>query len=205
MNETPGGRIHAAVASIRIVSSWTVLAAAVITAGCQTPESKTTGGPAPTAAAEVLTDRELVAATYPDRGRMSRITASPVPMNPRVAMMCMGPEGLAHQDPHAAYSANVYVSATQADSFRHRINVFPAGTIIVKEKLRGLDGGPSAELFTGMLKREPGYHPAGGDWEWFVVAGPAGLRQVVARGQPTSCLDCHEKHRATGFITSRYP
>lgn len=150
-------------------------------------------------------DRALVAATYTNRGLMTRITQTPVPMDPRVARLCMGPEGRPHQDPHSAHSAHISVSAPQADAFRQGTNSFPAGTMIVKEKLHGLGGGPSADLFTGMLKREAGYNSSGGDWEWFVVAGPAGLRQVVARGQLTSCLDCHEKHRATGFITSRYP
>lgn len=192
------GRIHVAVAGIRIVFSWVLLAATAITAGCRPPASKT-------AVAVVPTDGALVAATYPERGRMSRITASPVPMNPRVAMLCKGPEGLDHHDPHATFSAHVYVSATQADSFRRGTNGFPVGTLIVKEKLLGVDGGPSAGLFTGMLKRESGYHAAGGDWEWFVVAGPNGFRQVVTRGPLSSCLDCHEKHRETGFITSRYP
>jgi hypothetical protein len=132
-----------------MAAGWALLAAPVITAHCQNPESKTAGGPAPAAAATVLTDRRLVAATYPDRGRMSRITASPVPMYPRFAMLCIGPEGLAHRNPHATYSAHVYVPATQADPFRRGTNVFPAGTIIVKKKLGGLDGGPLAELFTG--------------------------------------------------------
>lgn len=163
-------------------------------AGTSTPASVT-----------IPNDRALVAATYTNRGLMTRITQTPVPMDPRVARLCMGPEGRPHQDPHSAYSVHVSVSAAQADAFRQGTNSFPAGTMIVKEKLHGLGGGPSADLFTGMLKREPGYNASGGDWEWFVVAGSAGLLQVVARGQLTSCLDCHEKHRATGFITSRYP
>lgn len=197
----------------RILRPSLALAAVAVAAGSATHGTSKGASPVPAgetrtptqAAATVPNDRALVAATYTNRGAMTRITQASVPMNPRVAMLCIGPEQLSRHDPHSAYSAHVSVSAPQADAFRQGTNSFPVGTMIVKEKLRGLEGGPSADLFTGMLKREPGYNSSGGDWEWFVVAGSAGLRQVVARGQLTSCLDCHEQHRATGFITSRYP
>lgn len=117
----------------------------------------------------------------------------------------MSPDFRDGQSPHATYSAHVYVSASESEAFRKGTNSFPVGTRIVKEKLGGMAGGKPTGLYTGMLKREPGYNPEGGDWEWFVVLGEPGRRQVVARGKLTSCLDCHEKHRATGFITSRYP
>lgn len=194
---------------IRILGLPVAAAALAVTAGCvsnNTTSAAARGNAEANSVAEsVPNDSALVAATYTNREAMTRITKTPVPMNPRVARLCIGPERLSRHDPHSAYSAHVSVSAPQADAFRQGTNSFPVGTMIVKEKLHGLDGGPSADLFTGMLKREAGYNSTGGDWEWFVVAGPAGLRQVVARGQLTSCLDCHEKHRATGFITSRYP
>jgi hypothetical protein len=59
------------------------------------------------------------------------------------------------------------------------------------------------ELFTVMLKREAGYHPECGDWEFMVVSGDA--KQVLARGKLDSCVACHKDHKQTDFVTQLYP
>jgi hypothetical protein len=38
-----------------------------------------------------------------------------------------------------------------------------------------------------MVKREPGYDPAHGDWEYVY----AGADKAVTRGRLDSCIDCH--------------
>jgi hypothetical protein len=65
---------------------------------------------------------------------------------------------------------------------------FPQGSLIVKEKLPDPHSG-APELLTVMRKRERGYNPAGGDWEYLVLDGAG--RQVQAQGKLQNCQSCH--------------
>jgi hypothetical protein len=65
-------------------------------------------------------------------------------------------------------------------------NRMPVGSVLV-ERHTQRQGGVDFGLFA-MQKREAGYFPAGGDWE-FVVVGRDG--RVEARGKLESCARCH--------------
>lgn len=49
-----------------------------------------------------------------------------------------------------------------------------------------------------MVKREPGFNSAGGDWEFLLVDGTAA--KVLERQKKGSCLDCHAKQRERDFV-----
>jgi hypothetical protein len=53
-----------------------------------------------------------------------------------------------------------------------------------------------------MIKREKGFNPVSGDWEYMVTDG-AGA-QVQARGRLESCQACHLMNRSTDFINRSY-
>ena len=75
---------------------------------------------------------------------------------------------------------------------------FPQGTVIVKQKLaiptaKGKSAAPvkpkpdqQPELLTVMIKREAGYDPANGDWEFMVTDGP-GLQSRRKRQIGSAC------------------
>lgn len=84
---------------------------------------------------------------------------------------------------------------------RTNSGLFPRGTIILKEKFGDADG-RNTELFTGMVKRHPGYNPACGDWEFFTVSGNAA--GVLSRGRLQVCMDCHLEYRKSDFVTKLY-
>jgi hypothetical protein len=65
-------------------------------------------------------------------------------------------------------------------------NRLPVGSVLVQRHTQR-QGGVDFGLFA-MQKREAGYFPAGGDWE-FVVVGRDG--RVEARGKLESCARCH--------------
>ena len=67
---------------------------------------------------------------------------------------------------------------------------FPQGSIIVKDTFyTAKDGGKGRRWnITVMRKREPGYDPANGDWE-YVTAGPR--KGVRYQGTMPLCIDCH--------------
>jgi hypothetical protein len=74
---------------------------------------------------------------------------------------------------------------------------FPAGSIIVREKLSKPDDA-APQLIAVMVKRAPGFNPAGGDWEFLTVDGA--LTKVAERQKKGSCLDCHASQRERDFV-----
>lgn len=76
---------------------------------------------------------------------------------------------------------------------------FPAGSVLVREKLTG-PGDHAPQLLVVMFKRAPGFNPAGGDWEFLTVDG--GLRKVKDRRKTGSCLECHASRRESDFVFS---
>ena len=75
--------------------------------------------------------------------------------------------------------------------------VFPVGSIIVREKLAKPDA-KQPDLLAVMIKREQGFNPAGGDWLFLTVNGD--LSEVKNRSKKGACLDCHKSARATDFV-----
>lgn len=66
----------------------------------------------------------------------------------------------------------------------------PVGGTIVKEKLD--DSVKAAKLlaYGAMIKREPGYDPEHGDWE-YVYADLSGAKPKIERGKIATCIQCH--------------
>lgn len=78
---------------------------------------------------------------------------------------------------------------------------FPRGAIVLKEKFTDSKAGLT-ELFTGMVKRESGYNPECGDWEFFVLE--ADTSKVIERGRLQRCMDCHVEYKGRDFVTKNY-
>lgn len=57
-------------------------------------------------------------------------------------------------------------------------------------------------MLTVMHKREKGYDPAGGDWEFLVLDGAG--KQVEAQGRLKTCLSCHAQWKATDYVSRAY-
>jgi hypothetical protein len=66
-------------------------------------------------------------------------------------------------------------------------SVFPAGSVIIKEKRDGVSG--PVVLSTVMVKRAKGYNPPCGDWEFAVL--DASGRRILDDGKLDSCMKCH--------------
>jgi len=84
---------------------------------------------------------------------------------------------------------------------------YPEGTVLVKENYSSVDGKPKDPLsVTVMVKRAPGYDPAGGDWH-YLQFDPKG--SIIAEGSSQSgavkalCANCHSSvsHRDSVFST----
>ena len=73
--------------------------------------------------------------------------------------------------------------------------------MIVKEKLGSADS-QSPELLTAMIKREKGYNPESGDWEYLVLNGTAS--SLTKRGKLINCSGCHLAYKTTDYVTRTY-
>lgn len=168
---------------------------------------------AATFAGEVSGDSVLTAFAQ-HRTNAVRITSVPIRMADQVSILC-APPPLAFQritesqrtnaafpsDPHLTNYVHVYVSPGGDTAMRTKPAAFPVGTIILKEKFSDSQG-QYTELFTGMLKRDAGYNPDCGNWEFFTLSADAS--RVTSRGKLENCMACHVDYRDSDFVTKSY-
>lgn len=140
-----------------------------------------------------------------ERESMTRITREPYRVPGPLAGLCRAATteveemATASRTPHSDRWIHVYATSSEKKRLETGRTGYAVGSIILKEKLLN---DSDTELFTGMLKRKPGYNPDCGDWEFFVVSGDA--KNVVARGRIESCMECHKAYPETGFVVRDY-
>ena len=132
--------------------------------------------------------------------------ASFVVFGSRVLANCAAPpvpvQSMEEQNPHRQKFVVVYVNDIGKPAMmEQKLPVFPEGSVIVKEKLTRNDSS-SPELLTVMRKREPGYDPDKGDWEYMVFDGAG--QTLQASGKLDNCQGCHLQHRATDYVSRIY-
>ncbi|HWC58120.1 MAG TPA: cytochrome P460 family protein [Verrucomicrobiae bacterium] len=154
-----------------------------------------------TAVAEVTNDGDNLLSLVEQRcDKLVRVTDQPRSMQPQVAAACA--PGVIRQGPHdLAKCYHIYISKQGLDVLKNGKGIYPVGTVVLKEKFSD----PSAtntELFTAMVKRDKGFNPASGDWEYFVLSGDA--KKIEQRGKIESCMNCHDAYESTDFVTRDY-
>jgi hypothetical protein len=117
--------------------------------------------------------------------KWTRLNPEPVWVPAQTASLCAAPTAdqtrLDKTDPHTDKFITVYVNEVGKTAMTTQLNPrFPQGSVIVKEKLPAKDSS-SPELLTVMIKREPGFDPENGDWEYMAVDGTG--KEVQARGK----------------------
>lgn len=146
------------------------------------------------------TDAELLQ-FIKGRDKLERVTPAQVDMAPK-AMRCNIDAVLAKdyiENPHLKAKFHTYANGSAALPLFDPWGKFPRGSLLVKEKFSE-EG--ETQLFTGMWKREEGYFPEVGDWEFFTVDATAS--KVVDRGKLTSCAACHEKMQKGDYVARNY-
>jgi hypothetical protein len=151
-------------------------------------------------------DFHFDAAKLKDGASWIQVNAEPYHITPAVAVLCAPGPGMASKktiDPHEASYITVYVNKIGRDAmFAKDVQRFPEGSVIVKEKFNSQAQGRKPVLYTLMKKRERGYNPEVGDWE-FSIVGPDG-KQVQAIGKLENCESCHRGQRDTDFVYRPY-
>jgi hypothetical protein len=130
-----------------------------------------------------------------------RLTERPHPVAPLTAALCTIPsQAVVEREkqftgPHYKTSVHLYASPAALPTIKSRATPFPAGAVIVKEKLTS-EGKVSG--VGGMIKRQPGYDAANGDWEYFYFGGPG----EFSSGRLESCVACHRAAKSTDHVYS---
>lgn len=149
------------------------------------------------------------AAALKDTTKWTQVNAQPYSISSQLDAMCAMPtaamfEAERKQNPHAGTWITVYVNNLGRQAmFTKESPMFPRGSVIVKQKVgRGFEERNKTLLYTIMRKREPGYNPKLGDWE-FTVVGPDGST-VQASGRVENCQMCHQGKTASDFVFRPY-
>jgi hypothetical protein len=166
----------------------------VVVAGCQQPPAVPVAE-APSAGPQPVpqTGEEIEFSDWPTA------TDRPVNVFPQVARMCAAPSsareiwaqggGPKRHGPHFKHWIVVRVNPGALEAFKAGDSPVPVGTVVVKEKHTKPRAEEPAAEYGAMIKREPGYDPQNGDWEYlYVVRRP---EKQVARGRLSSCVECH--------------
>lgn len=138
-----------------------------------------------------------------DYRKWHKVNPTPVRMGDQLVVLCAAPPPARTASIHAAKYITVYTNeiGRKAMSDPKMATAFPTGSIIVKEKLPSIDS-RKAELLTVMVKREKGFAPDDGDWQYF-VADPTG--KITARGKDVeACAKCHRDAAKTQFVFRTY-
>ena len=141
------------------------------------------------------------AAKLKDHNTWIQVNAEPYQMAPPVAAMCARPV-FSDPDPHATSFITVYVNKVGREAmFAEKAQRYPEGSVIVKEKFNSPEDRKPL-LYTIMRKRERGYNPKVGNWE-FSVVGPDGT-QLRETGRLENCQGCHLGKSDSDFVFRPY-
>lgn len=153
-------------------------------------------------------DFSFDASQLKDKAVWNKVNYEPYRTSGAVDFLCGMPTKKATEpekknNPHEATFITVYVNNRGREAmFAREPPTFPQGSMIVKEKFNSRLEGNKPVLYTIMRKREPGFNPKVGDWE-FAVVGPNG-KDVQGIGKLSNCQSCHRPKRDSDFVFRSY-
>lgn len=106
-----------------------------------------------------------------------------------------------HDDGPTSYGV-VYVNEIgRYAMFEKKQPNFPAGTVIVREKLAQANDSEPQSLVV-MIKRPQGYNSGARDWEFLALDGK--LSKILEREKTSECRNCHAKQEEQDFVFRTY-
>ena len=138
----------------------------------------------------------------------TRVNPKPEVMHPKTAGLCalvLSPsraDVYGETNPHHRKYITVYVNESGRRAMMEQASPkFPEGSVIVKEKLSE-PSSQTPELLTVMIKREKGFNPESGDWEYAVFDGTA--TKLESRGKLGNCQSCHLSFPHSDYVFRTY-
>ena len=192
-------RLLTRLAAILVVAG-AVIAAAGQAAEKRLPELPLTSQLADAPLQRIDEDRRVTALLRDRKVALIRVTEK-LHEVPNLGSLCSPPPVGSLFTPHDDFWIHVFVTPDATNIIMSGQGVYPEGTIILKQKFLDAEA-KQTEFYTGMRKREKGYNPACGDWEFFTL-DKSGTK-VTARGKIDSCMDCHANFKQTDFVSRKY-
>jgi hypothetical protein len=136
----------------------------------------------------------------------TRVNPEPAVFHSQIAIQCAAPTAAQNKmeaaNPHLDKFITVYVNDIGRQAMmQEKLPRFPQGSVIVKEKLTTKES-TSPELLTVMIKREAGFNPENGDWEYMALDGAG--KEVRSRGRLESCQSCHTMVKDNDYVSRNY-
>jgi hypothetical protein len=103
--------------------------------------------------------------------------------------------------PHVNYSIIVRVSPEAIALFREG-KPLPTGAVVAKEKYADWSASGPLSGYAVMTKREAGYYPEGGDWEYEYVSLVPERKET--RGRLANCAACHASAKDRDYLFRSY-
>lgn len=129
------------------------------------------------------------------------VTPDPYFISPEVWLSCMAPNPLEEallQSEHAGVAVRLYASEEAFTILQEgEGRNFPTGSIIVKEKLLNPDDTEPTALGM-MIKREAGFDPNAGDWEFAYWIQDGGF--IEGNEALSNCVQCHHEQTTTDMV-----
>jgi len=153
-------------------------------------------------------DLPTVISRLDDRSTWVQVNKEPYYVTSVVNVLCAAPttarvEDERKRNPHASTAINVFVNEIGvAAMLSKEPAVFPVGSMIVKQKFDPKNEPNKPLLYTVMTKRESGFNPDAGDWEFAVLSGDG--RDVQAQGNLANCVACHQPQKANDYVFKSY-
>lgn len=130
-----------------------------------------------------------------DYAGWKELTKEPVRIQPAQFAYCRPVPEAAQLGPHWKPEIRLFANEVAAAHLREgRGGSYPVGAIIVKEKWWN----DKKDGYAAMIKKEPGYDPEHGDWEYLYVQ--FGEEEKIERGPIASCINCHAQAAATDYL-----
>ena len=128
----------------------------------------------------------------------TKVNPKPAVFGGAARFLCYVPGQYSYLSEHQGKFITVYVNETGKSEMLTKKNpAFPVGTVIVKQKMK-TENPKTTELSTVMVKREAGYNPGNGDWEYAVI--DAGVTKTTGEGKIEHCQKCHMMVSETDFV-----
>jgi hypothetical protein len=176
--------------------------------GCSSPPERVSI-PSTSPASTHSHERKSLNLNYAD---WAKVTEKPFPVALGFFFDCRlpSPEQIQQQKdlekqhgPHAKSFIVVRVNPAGLSHFKAGEPV-PVGTVVVKEKHLDYSPNVQPDAIAAMIKREPGFDPDHGDWEYAYEQLKPENERKLDRGKLESCIECHKGTKSTDYLFRPY-
>jgi hypothetical protein len=129
-------------------------------------------------------------------------TPQPIRVPEKAFLDCRATPEQVARGPHFAPAVHVFANPIAFSAIRSGpTGTMPVGSVVVKEKWWN-EWASQPSAYAAMVKREAGYDPDNGDWEYVYVQLDGERR--VQRGRINNCIVCHQGAASRDYLYRTY-